>query len=198
MHDFTSLKVEEFYNHVHDAATGRFSGRAASGRAGFREASHSSPYGYGSTKIRGAGKSTATPENFPRGDKRKGAVHVTGKIARMATAIKSRGGHPVTGAQLPLRNATTGRINPTQVRAAFRTTGFKSAGSKRTEHIGSTPVTSKTVKGRKIQHVSTGGKPVKPMGMGHRWTAATHTKTVKAQRNLLAETIARVRAGANG
>lgn len=175
--------VEEFYNKFHSRRDGRFtSGGAASGRAGFREGSHSSPYGHGPTKVTGiGGKSVATPHNFPRGDKRVGPVHSVATNKAL-----SRAGHAVLGKPQPLRNATTGRINPSAVRAAFKQNnaqsgGAKSSGSKRTEHIGSTPVTSKTFKGRKIQHVVTGGKPVKPMGLGHRWTAATHTQTKAKQ-----------------
>lgn len=107
-----------------------------------------------------------------------------------------RGGRPVYGAPKPLRNATTGRINPSRARAAFQTTGVKSAGSKRTEHIGATPVTSKTVKGRKIQHVATGGRAKSAL---HGAPIESKNSTTKLkQRNILAEVIARVRAGAHG
>lgn len=106
------------------------------------------------------GQGTATPENFPRGDGRVGPSHsvATNKALKQA-------GHAVTGKPLPLRNATTGRLNPSAVRAAFKTGAAKTTGSKRTTGSfhgadagkGLAVKTSKTVKGRVIQHQSSAG-----------------------------------------
>ncbi len=81
------------------------------------------------------------------------------------------GGHAVTGPALPLRNSTTGRINPTQVRAAFkqpqhiRKPRESAANMNSRTKIGvsgnankDTVVTHKTYKGREIRHQSTGGR----------------------------------------
>lgn len=243
----TSPKVLEFYNHVHDHATGRFSGRAASGRAGFREGTHGGgkqqpttvgkslhqiQQAVGGKSRSGAvdtavmnrlvtqhvrsvtqrrGQGTATPENFPRGDRRKGPTHVSGTVARRYQAMtKTKNGQPVVGPKRPLHNATTGRINPSQVRTAFkqdaaRSAGSRTPGAKRTSGnfrgtIAGKRVAVKTTTtdhGRSIKHnASSGSSPnklwsqrYKPAGKG----SATHTQTKKAQRNLIAEAIERLK-----
>lgn len=249
----TSPKVLEFYNHVHDHATGRFSGRAASGRAGFREGTHGGgkqqPTTVGKSlhqiqqavggksrsgavdtavmnrlvaqRVRSVtqrrGQGTATPENFPRGDQRKGPTHVSGTVARRYQAMtKTKNGQPVVGPKRPLHNATTGRINPSQVRTAFKTgdTIGKTPGAKRTTGsfkglIGGKNVkvtTSSTSNGRNIRHEASGGTspryskagPLAPKFVQHKPAgigkgSATHTQTKKAQRNLIAEAIERLK-----
>lgn len=67
------------------------------------------------------------------------------------------GGHAVTGPALPLRNAVTGRINPTQVRAAFKTGATtrkpreSAANMNRRTAVGEKPATVRTYKGRVIR-----------------------------------------------
>lgn len=132
---FSTPHLEEFYNHVHDHATGKFSGRAA---------------GHSATKI---------PQGPQHGN---------------------RGG-PVVGAKLPLYNSVTGRINPLPVRHAFKQglseiIGRRKEDSKRTTLKATGPVRLKndgryaprrkplrktetvaTYKGRVIKHITSKG-----------------------------------------
>lgn len=168
----------------------------------------------------GGGK--ATPENFPRGDGRKGAVHSTTGVTKTGVTLQKkwaahrkeagrqidlrneRVGH-APGVKLPLRNATTGRLNPSPVRASFKQ-GMneiigKTPGAKRTTGDFKGLIAGKTVKvktsntyrGRNISHEATGGsaprytragplvpKFVQRLPKGIK-PAPTHVRTVKSQ-----------------
>lgn len=101
---FSTPHLEEFYNHVHDSATGRFSGRAASGRAGFREGSH------------GTGRQASTVIKPPAVTVRAGNVKVDG---RHAGFIQKVGQYAV------------GRTDSQKYTAAYSTRGGAAAGVKR-------------------------------------------------------------------
>lgn len=120
---FSTPYLEEFYNHVHDSATGRFSGRAASGRAGFREGSHTGPgKSVTYTAKKGAMETVprmfspknittrrfsthvthapsvggkATPHNFPRGDKRAGPSHSKTEVSPGQVYTSLKGSHTI-------------------------------------------------------------------------------------------------------
>lgn len=142
----------------------------------------------------------ATPEGFPRPSR---ATRWVSKLTQhvpkgtAASTSKTTGGKPVVGAKAPLRDSVTGRINPTQVRAAFKQSpkqnaGGKSAGVKKTELIGGKPTTHTTYRGRKIQHVSSKGGADRA-GFREGSPGTGHKRTVKGQRDLLKEAIARTK-----
>lgn len=82
------------------------------------------------------------------------------------------GGHAVTGPALPLRNSVTGRINPTQVRAAFKTGNVKRNANRSVSEmnsrttVGKTTTKAKTYAGRVIRESAKGGAPARYTKMG--------------------------------
>lgn len=185
MPEFTSSRVEEFYNHVHDAATGRFSGAAASGK----RAKGEGPSAY--INVGGKLKPVAMSQYKRWAAKGKPAIQNPGHLERVIAPKVKAGGHAVVGKQRPLRNSVTGRINPTALRDAFKT-GGKSGPDLRTKISGGKVVTGKTYKTRWIQHVtSKGGADRAGFREGSHGTS--RSRTVRTQRNLLAEAIARAK-----